>query len=62
MSHIWTAQFFLLHFRVLMVRYSGKSKSLFPFVCSNTLVLTKSLVNIQIFLTLSNNFCYTKAV
>lgn len=47
MSHIWTAQFFLLHFCVLIVRYSYKSK--FPLVCSTTLVLTEPLVNNQIF-------------
>lgn len=51
MSHIWTAQFFLLHFCVLIVRYSYKSK--FPLVYSTTLVLTESLVNNRIFSTLS---------
>lgn len=51
MSHIWTAQFFLLHFCVLIVRYSYKSK--FPLVYSTTLVLTEPLVNNRIFSTLS---------
>lgn len=54
MSHVWTAQFSLLHFCVLIASYSYKSKPVsFGMCASPQLVLTESLVNYRVFSTLS---------